>query len=387
MVGQNIVCFAKDWTTDPTSCHHVMIELAKRNRVLWLNSIAMRTPNLKSGRDLRKIWNKLASIGAPRNVQDDLWVYTPLVLPLPYSKIAIRINQAILAVTLRALRARLGMREFQLWTFLPNVAEYVGKLGESLLVYYCVDEWSKFTYIEGQKMSDLEAKIAPKADIVFATSRSLADKQRRMNPETCLSNHGVDHELFAAALDPATVVPDDLAALPQPVIGYYGAVQDWLDLDLIEHLARRHPEWSIALIGEVFVDVSRFQRYPNVHLLGRKPHADLPRYCKGFSVGLVPHKVNELTLHMNPIKLREYLSAGLPVVSTALPEATYYRDHLAMVANDFEEFERGVEEGLRETSSAIKRARSDAMKVETWERKVEVIGSEVMRVADRKNSR
>lgn len=383
--GENIVCFSKDWSLDPTSNHHVMTELARHNRVLWIDSIAMRSPSLKSKRDLGKIWKKLRSLGAPRNVQDDLWVYTPLVLPFPGSAIATRLNDAILRATLRILRRRLGMEKFQLWTFLPNVAPYADRLGAEMLVYYCVDEWSKFSYVEGGRMAELEKAICCAADVVFATSRSLWEKLRRYNPETHLAAHGVDHALFASALDPATPVPEDVARLPAPVIGFYGLVQDWVDLGLLERLALAHPDWSFAIVGSVVVDVSRLARLPNVHFLGHKPHADLPGYCKAFSVGLVPHHVNELTVHMSPIKLREYLSAGLPVVTTALPEALPYRDHLT-VASDHDAFERGIEAALQEKSPAERRARSDAMRDETWERRVHSLGGHVARVAERKRA-
>src|SRR5689334_1378709 len=141
-----IVAFAKDWNEDPTSNHHVLRELAKTRRVLWLNSIATRTPSLASGRNLGKIRRKLAEFArGPVNVENDLWVTTPLVLPLPGSAIARAINRQILRATIRALRLRLGIKQFELWTFLPNTADYIGTLGEDLAVYYCVDEWSLFS--------------------------------------------------------------------------------------------------------------------------------------------------------------------------------------------------------------------------------------------------
>src|SRR5689334_16201153 len=142
-----IVAFAKDWHEDPTSNHHVLRELAKTRRVLWLNSIATRTPKLSSGRDLSKITRKLKEFTrGPVNVENDLWVFSPLALPLPHSAIARRLNRQILRATVRGLRFQLGIKDFQLWTFLPNVADYVGTLGEQLSVYYCVDEWSMFSY-------------------------------------------------------------------------------------------------------------------------------------------------------------------------------------------------------------------------------------------------
>jgi glycosyltransferase involved in cell wall biosynthesis len=271
------------------------------------------------------------------------------------------------------------MDEFQLWTFLPNAVDYVGKLGESLVVYYCVDEWSQFSYLDGPKIAEAENLLCQRADIVFATARSLVERRRSLNPHTYLATHGVDQPLFARALDPATAVPPDLAALPPPVLGFYGTIQDWVDLELIEYLAERHPEWSLAMIGKLCVDTSRLARYPNVHWLGRKPHAELPNCCKGFAVGLIPYVLNERIRHVNPIKLREYLSAGLPVVSTALPEVEYYRDH-CWLAGGCEEFERGVTAALGSDTPERRRARSEAMRAETWEQKVAAVSARVMRV-------
>ncbi|WP_428268504.1 glycosyltransferase [Haliangium sp.] len=381
---ENIICFAKDWNEDPTSNHHVMIEMAKTHRVLWLNSVATRTPNLASGRDLRKIVTKLASFArGPEKIHDNLWVYTPIVLPFPHSAAARAVNRHILRATLRALRLRLGMQEFQLWTFLPNVADYVGTLGESLLVYYVVDEWSMFSYIDTAKTVAAEQKLLSRADVVFAVCHALADNKRKQNPETHLSTHGVDHALFAQALDPATEVPADLARLPKPVIGFYGTLQDWVDLELVARVAKRHPEWSFALIGQALSDVSAVEGLANVHLLGRKPHAELPRYCRGFDVGLIPYRIDERMKYVNPIKLREYLSAGLPVVSTAVPEVTYYRQHCT-VADDADEFERGIVDALAGDDEGKRRARSEAMRAETWAAKVDAVRATVARVAAKK---
>jgi glycosyltransferase involved in cell wall biosynthesis len=380
LTRENIICFAKDWNEDPTSNNHVMRLLARDNRVLWLNSISMRAPKLTNGRDLRKIGNKLASFArGARQVNDNLWVYTPIVVPLPHSKVAIAVNRWILWLTLKLLRRKLDMRQFQLWTFLPNVVEYAGKLGESLLVYYCIDEWSQFTYLDGKKMAAMEKQLCEKSDVVFATAHSLAERKRPFNSETQLALHGVDHELFSSALAESTPVAPEIAALPKPVIGFFGLIHEWIDLDLIAYLAERHPEWSLALIGKSCVETSRLQRFGNVHFLGRKPYRELPSYCKGLALAMIPFVVNDLTVHVNPIKLREYLSAGLPVVSTALPEVCYYKD-LCVVANTYEEFERGVATALRLDTPELRSRRSEAMRAETWERKVAELTAHITRL-------
>ena len=378
MRGQNIICFAKDWDEDPTSNNHVMRLLAQDNRVLWLNSIATRAPKLTTRGDLGKIFRKLAAFsrGAKR-VTDNLWVYTPIVLPFPHSRLAVAANRWILRTTLRRLRRKMNISDFQLWSFLPSAVEYVGTLGESKVIYYCTDEWSKFGYVDGDKTAAFDQALCRKADVVFATAKSLQERRLPLNPQTYLASHGVDYEMFSKALDPGTPVAPELAELPKPVVGFFGLIHEWIDLVLVEHLASRHPEWSIVLIGKTMVDTSRFAAYPNVHFLGRKPYEDLPKYCKGMAAGLIPFVINELTLNVNPIKLREYLSAGLPVVSTALPEVAPYRDW-CVVAENHEQFEQGLAAVLRENDAGARRRRSDAMRQETWERKIAEIGSRVM---------
>src|SRR5206468_9422728 len=130
--------------------------------------------------------------------------------------------------------------------------------------------------------------------------------------------HGVDVDHFSRALDPSTEVPAEMRGLPGPVIGFFGLLADWVDVPLVAALAASRPEWSFVLVGKAASDVGALQRLPNVRLLGRKPYAELPRYCKGFDAAVLPFKVNTLTLRANPLKIREYLAAGLPVVATPL---------------------------------------------------------------------
>lgn len=390
MEGQNIVCFAKDWSEDATCCNHVLKELAKQNKILWVNSISTRTPNLGSGRDLRKIANKLAGFfkGAKR-VDERMWVYTPVVLPLHHRKWAVALNRMILRTALSLLRRRLRMKSFQLWTFVPTAAEYAGTLGEDLTVYYCTDEWSLFSFVsDPAAMIAMEKRLCERCDVVFGTARTLTDRKRPFNPETHAAPHGVDYQLFSRAVEADATIPADFAHLRAPVLGFYGTIEDWVDQDLIAYLAERRPEWTIVLLGKVCVDVSRLEKYPNVHFLGRRPHSELPNYCKGFSVGLIPYRVtDERMRYVNPVKLREYLSAGLPVVATdAVPEVRSY-EQFCHIAPTYEEFETAVEAALHSDSPQERRRRSAAMAGETWHRKVGEISSHILRVQEKKRQR
>src|SRR5262249_17362997 len=140
-------------------------------------------------------------------------------------------------------------------------------------------------------------------------------------------------------------------------------------LELVAHVARARPAWSIALIGQQLADVSAVHGLPNVHLLGQKRHDELPAYCKGFDVGLIPYRIGQRRRYGNPLKLREDLAAGLPVVSTPVPEVARYAEH-ARVAANADDFVRAIERALAETSPAARGARSAAMRTETWSARV-----------------
>jgi glycosyltransferase involved in cell wall biosynthesis len=384
MRGENIVCFAKDWDDDPTSNTHVMRILAKDNRVLWLNSIGMRRPAMGSARDVRRIFRRLDDFrqGA-REVMPGLWVASPIALPLPHHRIATRINRTLLRAVVGRLRRQLGMDRFQLWSFLPNVAEYAD-LGQSVLVYYCTDNWLHLAGADGAALETMERELCRRADIVFGTSRWLVDAKRPMNPETYLASHGVDHAFFAQALAADLAAPAELADVRGPVLGLIGLIDERIDLGLLEAVAERRPEWTLAIVGTTLVDTSALARQPNVRVLGRQPYARLPQFCRRFSVGLVPFVVNDFTRDINPIKLREYLSAGLPVVATELPEVAAYAP-LAAIARGADEFVAAVETALKDDSPGRRAERSRAMLAETWEAKVESLGRHVMGALRRRN--
>lgn len=373
-----IIAFSKDWHEDPTSNHHVLRELAKTRRVLWLNSLATRKPNITNARDLGKIKRKLREFtkGAV-NVENDLWVATPLVLPLPQSELANRINRRILRLTIRALRAQLGIDKFHLMTFLPNTAPYVGTLGEDLAFYYCVDEWATFPGLDRAGTIAMERALLEKVDATFTTSLALCESKSRHCKRTFLAPHGVDYAKFARAIDDKLELPADLAALPGPRIGFFGTLRDFLDYDLMAHVAKARPDWSLALIGQELCDIGPLKGLPNVRLLGQKKHDELPAYCKGFDVGLIPYRIDDDVKFINPLKLREYLSAGLPVVSTNMPEVQPYA-HLCHIAKTGDQMVAAIEKALTEGDRQARIDRSNGMKTETWEARVAAI----LRVVD-----
>lgn len=372
--NKSIICFANDFRGDPTSKQQVMRLLSENNKILWVNSIAMRKPSV-SASDMSRIWSKLKRFfrGLDK-INDNLFAFTPLVLPLPSSKFAQVLNRLLLLAYLKFFIFKLGMKKIQLWTFLPNMVGLIGSLNEEKVIYYCVDEWSQFSFLDTETVIRLENELLAKSDLVITTAQKLYDSKRKHNNNTHLIPHGVDFDFFVKALDPSTNIPKDIASLPTPRIGFFGLIHEWVDLTLIEYMAKKHPEWAIVMIGKVVPekDVSVAASLPNVYFLGQKEYSELPGYCKGLDVALIPFEINELTLNVNPIKLREYLAAGLPVVSTPLPEILSYNE-VVYLAESKEEFTLATEKALRENSDENLRKRHASVFHETWRARVEQI--------------
>ncbi len=372
--GFSFVCFAHDWEGDPTSKTHIMQILAKKNRVLWVNSIGMRRPTA-SGKDLRRAVAKLRrTLVGCVEVEPNLFVTNPLVLPMPGVKFADRLNTSILAIWLRRLCRLHRIEQPLLWTFLPNVNGLVGRLREQMVIYHCVDEYTAFSGVSRNALVHMERDLLRQADIVFTSSEQLCRERRTVNLNTHFVPHGVDVAHFARAIDPATVVPEELARLPRPIVGFIGLLADWVDFTLVRALALARPTWSVVLVGKAATDLTLLRDLPNVHVLGHKPYSLLPGFCRGFDVGIIPFRMNELTVRANPLKLREYLAAGLPVVSTPLPEVARY-DGLVLLASGSEAFVTGVEAAMEERSEAGARRRVEIMRREGWEVRVEEMSS------------
>ena len=367
--GRDMLCFGHDWSGDPLSKTHIMRILARDNRILWINSIGYRAPTASKS-DLRRIWTKLKAASEPvREVERNIFVLSPLAIPaygVPWMR---HVNRELLRLQVMAAMKRLHFERPIDWVFNPTAAVVAGGLGEAALVYYCVDEFTAFTDTARQ-LAVLEGDLLRRADIVFVSSEKLRKSKSAANPRTILVRHGVDFDHCAKALDPATQVPEEIARLPRPIMGYFGwMAEDWIDIPLMVDVAKHFSHGSMVLLGKVTTDISRLTALPNVHVLGRKPFSTLPAYSKGFDVAINPFPISEVTLNSNPLKVREYLAAGLPVVSTRIPEVEILGQ--CHIGDGAASFIAGIEEALRDPGP--KKARSESMRAESWDGRVDEI--------------
>ncbi len=281
--GRDLVVFSNDWDGDPLSKTHIMRILSRDNRVLWVNSIGNRAPKANA-HDAARIVKKLRTFTeGVKEVEPNLFVLAPLAIPFYGSEAVKAANRVLLRAQVQRAMKKLGFRRPISWSFLPASAPVSGTLGEELVVYHCVDEFSAFSDTNGKHIAELEQQLLRKADLVITSAERLRENKAKVNPNTVLVRHGVDFNHFVKAADPATVVPEEIAKLPKPVIGFFGLIADWVDMDAIAACAKAYPNGSVVMLGKIApdADVSKLKALPNVHFLGRKKYEELPGYTQG----------------------------------------------------------------------------------------------------------
>jgi glycosyltransferase involved in cell wall biosynthesis len=375
--GRDLLCFSHDWSGDPLSKTHLMRVLARDNRVLWINSIGYRTPTASKA-DITRAFRKLRAVASSLSEPEhNIFVLNPFAIPV-YGRPRIRdLNRYLLRFQVKRAMHKLGFRRPINFVFNPAAAVVAGALGEEQIIYYCVDEYTQFSGVSSNSLSDLEQDLMRRSDLVVVSAEKLYQSKVKTNPRTVIIRHGVDFDHFSRAVDPNTKVAEDIRDLPRPVIGFFGLIADWVDLELMADVAKKFSSGSMVLVGKATTDTSVLEKLPNVHLLGQKSYESLPSYCKGFDVGLLPFRINELTLNANPLKVREYIAAGMPVVSTAIPEV----EHLGLcrIGNDRDSFVREVELALQDPLP--RQARSELIRGETWNARVEELREHMARMS------
>ena len=319
----DIICFSHDWTGDPLSKTHIMRVLSENNRILWVNSIANRKPTA-SKKDFSRIVSKLKRFNDPiAEVEKNIFVMNPLAIPAFGSRLMRGLNRRFLLSQVKRALKRLRFEAPVNMIFNPAAGLLAGKLGESRLIYYCVDEYTAFTGV-APGLKEIEDSLFKKSDLVVVSASKLLRDKKPLNKKTFLIRHGTDWNHFSSALNEDIEIPEDVKDLPRPIIGFHGLLADWVDFEAIKKVAQHFQTGSVVLVGKVAVDAEKkikvLEGVSNIHLVGRKPYEQLPAYCKSFDVGINPFIINDLTLAANPLKVREYLASGLPVVSSDLPE-------------------------------------------------------------------
>jgi UDP-galactopyranose mutase len=238
------------------------------------------------------------------------------------------------------------------WYYTPMMLPFSRHVPAACTVYDCMDELANFRFAPKQLLA-LEQELIDGADVVFTGGYSLYEAKKDRHPNVHPFPSSVDRAHFgqARAMD---CEPDDQASLPRPRLGFYGVIDERMDLDLIAALADAHPEWSLVMVGPVVkIDPADLPHRHNIHYLGGKKYEQLPAYLGGWDVALMPFAINESTKFISPTKTPEYLAGGRPVVSTPITDVIrHYSDLSAVrIADGEQAFTKACEDALALASS------------------------------------
>jgi glycosyltransferase involved in cell wall biosynthesis len=310
-------------------------------------------------------------------------VLSPLVLPFHSVALARTINARLLPSLVRRAARRVGLERPILWSYVPQAEVLIEPLDASVVIYHCVDDLGAVEGIDAANVRAAEARFAARADLVLASAPSLVERMRSHSDNVLFVPNVADTQLFATALEPGPV-DARVDALPAPRIVFTGAVvESKLDFGLLEELARQRPDWSLALVGPVgpgdpSTDVSALEAVPNVHLLGPRRYSELPAVLRGADVGIIPYAVNDITRSVFPMKVYEYLAAGLPVVATPLPALAHVEG--VTVAGGATAMAERIDTALADDDEARRRARSDLAASHSWEVRIAELSAAVERL-------
>lgn len=380
--GQDIVCISSiDWDFIWQGHQEIMSAFAGNgNRVLFIENTGVRSPRLKDiGRLKNRILNWFKSVRGFRQELPGLYIYSPLTLPLPYSRLAKWLNRFTLISPLKKWMKIMHFRDPIVWSFLPTgtALDIINNIDEKLIVYYCIADFSELTD-HPKWLARTENELLRKCDLVFAQGEFLKKRCGALNKNVHIFAFGVNMENFEKFSKSRSERPADMKGISSPVIGYIGGVHRHIDFGLIKYLAGSHPEWSFVFVGPIQTAAPEISGLKNVHMLGKKDFSLLPDYINAFDVCIIPYKMDEYTKTVFPTKMNEYHAMGKPVVSAGLPEVVKYNTEnngIVFIADTPQAFENSIVAAMSASGGDAADLRISAARNNNWGSKIERMSS------------
>ena len=391
LTGKSIICFGGEdwWYHHPHSKNHLMKRFARAgNRVIFVNSISMGLASLGNKDLLPRLKRKLKSYAKlARTTPEGITVVSPAALPFFGSRAARAANRHMLRAQVGALARSRGLSDPILWLAIPTAVEMIGRLKESLVVYQVSDKYDANTMdhaTDPKTIRRLHERALDAADVVLYSGRKLLAEATRARERSYLLEQAVDFDHWAKVGGGELEVAEEVARIPRPRVGYFGAIEPWLvDQELVRRASRERPSWHWVFIGNRSRGLE-IEDLPNVHFLPAVAYDELPRYAAGFDVCVLPWETGQaFTSYGSAIKVREYLATGKPVVIAPLPEYEPMKDVLR-IARSRDDFLMLVEDALNEEGDERARARQAAVANGTWDARAEWVSQLIEEALARK---
>jgi glycosyltransferase involved in cell wall biosynthesis len=339
----------------------------------------MQKPNPREGKKLlQKIIRKAKSISKGLQKSDaGFWVYSAFSLPVHHIWWLRPINEILLRLQLQRVERQLGTNTLIVWVACPAACDVALKMEKTKLVYQRTDRFEEYPNVDANTIKAYDRKLKTTADLTIFVSKALFDAESVQCKKAIYLDHGVDFDFFSSAENNKNI-PDEMRGIRRPIVGFFGGIDDHTsDIDFIEKVVDLLPEMSFVFIGKASSDCSRLMSKKNVWMLGQKPYEQIPYYGKCFNVAIMPWRQNRWIEACNPIKLKEYLAIGKPVVSTPFPELQKYQD-VVYQAKTPREFAEYIKKAIVEDSPGRVATRREKVRPDSWESKADLIMNELI---------
>lgn len=381
--GNDIICFGgEDWWYHNQA--HVDMQLMKRfargNTALYINSIVMQKANLGEGATfVRRLLRKTRSIVTGlKKSQTGFWVYSPFTLPVHHLTWGRAFHKKMLEYQLRFVVRKLGIEDPIVWVACPAACDVALEMKKIRLIYIRTDRFEEYPNVSVEAIRQYDRALKAHADLTVFVSSTLHSEEAAQCKKAIYLDHGVDFDMFASVAA-ANGHPEEMRRISKPIVGFFGAIEDHLlDAELFEKVVDLLPRMSFVFVGKTLGDWSKLDSRQNVWFLGQKPYEQIPHYGKWFDVAVMPWRQNRWIEACNPIKLKEYLALGKPIVSTPFPELEKYRD-VVYQARTPQEFAAAIEKALAEDNAERVAARRKKVEKATWDCKAELLLDELFR--------
>ena len=392
--NENIICISSiDWDFIWQGHQEIMSTFARNgNRVLFIENTGIRSPKLEDVQRLKKrIVSWFKSIKGFRKEMENLYVYSPVILPFPYSRVARFINKYLLIRSIKRWMRVMGFSNPIIWTFLPTgtALDIINNIEGKLLIYYCIANFYELAD-NPKKVKKTEDELIKRCDLIFAQGKVIQEKCKRLNDNVYIFPFGVNMKVFENFQKSSYNAPSDMKDIKRPIIGYIGGIHKHIDFDLLKFISQNNPELSIVLVGPVQTDTYEIGNFKNIILLGKKDFEELPYYINEFDVCIIPYLKSGYTATVYPTKLNEYHALGKPVISTALPEVEIFNNHnggVVYIGKDYEDFSKNIVNALKEDGDGKKMERITAAEKNGWQNRIEEMSVIINKIIEDKRGR
>jgi len=347
------------------------------HKVLFIENTGVRSPRFSDApRIISRIKNWVRATHGFFNVQDNLTVYSPLFIPLPYSRVAQFLNRFLLSSAIQKWMIVTKFHNPIIITFLPTplIHGLVKDIDSSLVIYYCANDMSAGS-IDAAPLRKYENTFFSNVDAIFCNSNALLNRASTFSNSAFLVPAGVDFEKFELA-QKIDQLPEDLIAISGLKVGYVGAVSAVFDQELMAYIAKNLPNVNFIIIGPIYVDVTQLKIFPNIIFFGKRSHSEIPIYIKGFDVALIPYIKNTFTDAVYPCKLNEYLAMGAKVVATNLRELQLFVEqhgNVVQISRNRNEFLENICRAIDDRDKCKQNERINVARANSWECRFEKI--------------